>query len=339
IVVDGCGSPAGFSADPQAPLTASMIDEIRNSGVTCVNLTVGPVGNRAELEAFEGIFQDLAYWENELDRHPDVLLKVKRFDDIALAKSSGRLGIIFGLQDGVAFETDLSQLEVLSRFSVRIIQPTYNVRNLLGDGCMEKDNAGLSKNGFEAIKRMNELGILVDLSHCGQKTSMDALAASTRPVAFTHTGCASVNDHPRNKTDEQLRLLANHGGVAGMYFMPYLRAGVQPMAEDLIRHIDHAVQVAGEDHVGLGTDGGIPGIEITPEYKKAREQDVEARKKAGIGAPGEIADIYTFLPDLNTSRRLETLAGMLRSRGYSTGRVEKILGANFARLFHDTWPG
>src|SRR5215813_7851857 len=115
IVVDGCGSPAGFSADPQAPLTASMIDEIRNSGVTCVNLTVGPVGNRAELEAFEGIFQDLAYWENELDRHPDVLLKVKRFDDIALAKSSGRLGIIFGLQDGVAFETDLSQLEVLSR--------------------------------------------------------------------------------------------------------------------------------------------------------------------------------------------------------------------------------
>src|SRR5262249_29158217 len=220
IVVDGCGSPAGFATDPQAPLTASMIDEIRNSGVTCVNLTVGPVGNRPELEAFEGIFQELAYWENELDRNPDVLLKVRHFDDIALAKSSGRVGIIFGLQDGVAFESDLSHLEVLSRFSVRIIQPTYNVRNLLGDGCMEKDNAGLSKTGLEAIKRMNELGILVDLSHCGQKTSMDAIAASIRPVAFTHTGCSSVNDHPRNKTDEELRLLGNHGGGAGIYFTP-----------------------------------------------------------------------------------------------------------------------
>ncbi len=240
IVIDGCGGPGGFSVDPEAPLTGRMIDNVRQSGITCVNLTVGPVGNRPESQALEGIFHDLAYWENEIDHHPNVFLKIKKFEDIAVAKSSNRLGIIFGLQDGVAFENEPAKLQLLYRFGVRIIQPTYNLRNLLGDGCLESDNAGLSKSGQEAVQRMNELGILVDLSHCGRKTTMDAIAVSDKPVAFTHTGCAAIHNHPRNKTDEELRALAEKGGVAGIYFMPYLRPSGQQMAEDAIRHIDRS---------------------------------------------------------------------------------------------------
>src|SRR5262245_25608389 len=102
IVVDGCGGPGGFSSDPQAPLTNQMVMDAKSSGVTCVNLTVGPVGNRPESEALEGIFRDLGYWENEIDHHPEVFCKIKKYEDIQLAKSSGKLGIIFGLQDGVA---------------------------------------------------------------------------------------------------------------------------------------------------------------------------------------------------------------------------------------------
>lgn len=337
IQVDGCGSPAGFSADPDAPLTDSVIDEVRKSGITCVNVTVGTVGNRPESEVLEGMFRDIGYWENELDRHPDVFLKVKSMNDIALAESSGRLGLILGLQDGVFFQNDLQRLEMLRRFGVRIIQPTYNVRNLLGDGCMEPDDAGLSKAGHASIARMNELGILVDLSHCGRKTSMDAIAASKRPIAFTHTGCAAVCDHPRNKTDEQLRAIAEKGGVAGIYFMPYLRTSGQPTSQDLIQHLEHAIDVAGEEHVGLGTDGGVPTVQLTPEFMKAHKEEVEARRKAGIGAPGETGDVYTFLPDLNSNRRFEMLAGMLAARGHSQSRIRKILGENFIRLFRSAW--
>lgn len=337
VQVDGCGSPAGFSLDTEAPLSDSMIDEVRKSGITCVNVTVGTVGNKPESEVLEGMFHDVGFWENEMDRHPDVFLKVKSVNDIALAESSGRLGLILGLQDGVFFQNDLLRLEMLRRFGVRIIQPTYNVRNLLGDGCMEPDDAGLSKAGQASIARMNELGILVDLSHCGRKTSMDAIAASKRPVAFTHTGCAAVCDHPRNKTDEQLRAIAEKGGVAGIYFMPYLRSSGQPTSQDLIQHLEHAIDVAGEDHVGLGTDGGIPTVQLTPEFMKAHKEEVEARKKAGIGAPGETSDVYTFLPDLNSNRRFEMLAGLLEARGHTQSRIRKILGENFVRVFRQAW--
>jgi membrane dipeptidase len=184
---------------------------------------------------------------------------------------------------------------------------------------------------------MNELGVLVDLSHCGHRTTLDGIAASKQPVAITHAGCAAVADLPRNKTDEELRNLARKGGVVGIYFMPFLRTQGQPMAADLIRHIEHAVDVCGEDHVGIGTDGGISAVELTPEYVKRFHEDVANRRRQGISAPGESEDVYTFIPDLNTPRRFETLAGMLRERGHSEARVEKILGGNFARLFREVW--
>ena len=247
------------------------------------------------------------------------------------------MGLIYGLQDGIAFQDDLSRLDILHTFGVRIVQPTYNLRNLLGDGCLEPDGAGLSRAGREAVERMNALGILVDLSHCGRRTTRDALTASREPVAFTHTGCAAVAEHPRNKTDEELRALADRGGVAGIYFMPYLRAAGQPMAGDVVAHVEHAVRVAGEDHVGVGTDGSISATDLTPGYRARFQADLDRRKQAGIGAPGELASVYPFVPDLNAPRRIQRLGDLLRVRGHATARVEKILGGNFARLFADVW--
>ena len=339
IVIDGCGGPGDVDTDTERGVCLSerAVKDVTASGVTCVNLTVGPVGNRPDAAAFEGVVRDIAYWEREIDAHPEVLTKVKRSRDIAAAKADGRLGLIYGLQDGVAFAGDLSRLDVLHALGMRIIQPTYNLRNLLGDGCLEPADGGLSKLGREAIERMDALRILIDLSHCGRGTTRDALAASKRPVAFTHTGCAAVADHPRNKTDDELRALAKKGGVAGIYFMPYLRPSGQPMAEHVVRHLEHALDAAGEDHVGIGTDGTISAVELTPKYLEEFRKQLAARKKAGIGAPGEAEEVYTFVPDLNTPRRLETLAGLLLARRHSTARVEKLLGGNFARLFSDVW--
>jgi membrane dipeptidase len=134
-----------------------------------------------------------------------------------------------------------------------------------------------------------------------------------------------------------LKALADKGGVAGIYFMPYLRVKGQQTAADVIAHLEHAVQVMGEDHVGLGTDGSISGVDLTPEYRKKYAEANALRKSSGIAAPNENDDVFTFAPDLNTPRRFETLADMLLSRGWSTTRVEKILGANFARLFSEVW--
>jgi membrane dipeptidase len=337
VVVDGCGGPGDFTSDEGAALSSRAVADVSASGVTCLNLTVGPVGSRPEHAAFEGIVRDIARWQREIDAHPGTLLQVRSTKDIATAKASGRLGLVFGLQDGVAFHLDLSVLDALRGLGVLIVQPTYNLRNLLGDGCLEPADAGLSRLGRAAVQHMNALGILVDLSHCGRRTTADAIATSSRPVAFTHTGCAALHDHPRNRTDDELRALAERGGVAGIYVMPYLRPRGQPTAEDVVRHLEHAIEVAGEDHVGVGTDGTLSPVELSPEFVKAFAAQTAARTKSGIGAPGEDPDAYLFAAELNTPRRLLTLAELLAGRGHAATRIEKVLGGNFARLFAETW--
>jgi membrane dipeptidase len=337
IVIDGLGGFGNSKGVPGEALTDAFVKDIRDSGLTCVHATILPVGSTPPDTAFTEAVIGIGQYEREIDAHPDVLARIRRVADVAAAKQAGRTGIIYGFQDAVAFETDLSRLAELYRLGIRVVQPTYNRRNLLGDGCLEPANAGLSKTGVEAIEKMNELGILVDLSHCGRRTATDAIAASRKPVAFTHTGSAAQNDHPRNRTDAELRAVAEKGGVSGIYFMPFLSEGRQPTAADVMRHLEHMVDVAGEDHVSIGTDGGVSAEIVDDEFKEIFAGSVRRRREAGISAPGETEDGYLFANELNSPRRLETLAGMLSGRGHSDARIEKILGANLLRLFSDTW--
>jgi membrane dipeptidase len=337
IVIDGLGGFGNSKGEPGAPLTDAYVQDIRDSGITCVHATILPVGSTPPDTAFAEAVIGIGDYEREIDRHPDVLTRIRRVTDITAARHAGRTGIIYGFQDAVAFETDLDRLDDLHRLGIRIVQPTYNRRNLLGDGCLEHANAGLSKTGVEAVERMNELGILVDLSHSGRQTAADAIRASKKPVAFTHTGSAAQNDHPRNRTDAELRAIAEKGGVAGIYFMPFLSEGRQPTGADIIRHLEHMIVVAGEDHVSIGTDGSVSAEVVDAEFKEIFAGFVRRRREAGIAAPGETEDGYLFANDLNTPRRLETLADMLSTRGHTDARIEKILGANLVRVFTDTW--
>ena len=339
IVIDGLGGPGGAASsdDPRDGLSEQEIKDVHESGVTCAHITVGTVGTTAPDTAFMQTAQGIAYWEREIDRHPDVLGRVRTVSDIAKAKKAKRTGLIYGVQDGVAFETDLKRLEDLHALGLRVVQPTYNRRNLLGDGCLEPANAGLSKTGVEAIERMNDIGILVDLSHCGRQTAADAIRVSKKPVAFTHTGCQALADHPRNRTDAELKAVADKGGVCGIYFMPYLSEGRQPTASDIVLHLEHMVQVAGEDHVSIGTDGNISPTVVDQKYKDAFAKNTRERREAGIGAPWETEEGYLFANDLNTTRRFATLAMMLADRRHSATRIEKILGGNLLRVFGQTW--
>ncbi len=337
VVIDGLGGPGSITAEPGQPLTDEHLKDVRDSGLTAVLVTIGAVGTMSSESAFTEAVRSMLDFDREIMRRPDTFVGIRTGSDIAAAKRAKRTGLIYGVQDGVAFESALDRLQDLYQLGLRVVQPTYNRRNLLGDGCMETSNAGLSRTGIECIERLNALGILVDLSHCGRQTSADAIRASRKPVAFTHTGCAAVIDHPRHRTDAELRAVAAKGGVCGVFIMPYLTGGKQPTAADVIRHLEHMLNVAGEDHVSIGTDGTISPAVIDQKYKDTFAETTRQRKEAGIAAPGETEDGYLFANDLNTPRRLETLGEMLAQRGHKAARIEKILGGNLLRVFKDVW--
>jgi membrane dipeptidase len=336
-VIDALGGPGEPDAKPDTPLSAKALDDVRASGLTAVNLTVSGVGSYAK--DYDTTIRNIAYWNAQIAAHADVLLLVRTTADIAAAKRSKRLGLIFGFQDATPIAEDLERVDTFGEFGVRVFQLTYNRRNLIGDGCLEPGNAGLSKFGQSFIERLNERKFLVDLSHGGERTTREAIAASKVPIAITHTGCAALAPLPRNKTDAELKLLADKGGVVGIYLMPFLLSAGQPTAEDLVRHIEHAVDVCGEDHVGIGTDGTISPVKFSAAFRKKFAAEVAERRAAGISAPGERADVYTFLPDLNSADRFVHIAALLSKRGFSDARITKILGANFARLFDAVWSG
>lgn len=337
VVIDGLGFPGSMGGEPGIGLNDQEVDDVAQSGLTAIHLTVGEVGTMPPLQSFEKIIRDITRWDLEIAKHPKVFHRVRSVADIRLAKSLGLTGLIYGLQDGVAFEDDAGRLQALQHAGVRVIQPTYNRRNLLGDGCMETADAGLSRAGAEAVQQIQQLGMLLDLSHCGRKTAADALALATRPVSFTHTGCYALAEHPRHRTDAELKAAAETGGVSGIFIMPYLAKGAQPTAADVIAHLRHALNVAGEDHVSLGTDGLISPAVLSEEYKQQFREITRSRIEAGVAAPFETEEGYLFANDLNTPRRFETLADLLLQQGFSETVVEKILGANLLRVFGDTW--
>jgi membrane dipeptidase len=336
-VIDALGGPGEPEAKPDTPLSPKALEDVRASGLTAVNLTVSSVGSYAK--DHDTTIRNIAFWNAQIAAHSDTLLLVRGAADIAAAKDSKRLGLIFGFQDATPIGEDLERVDTFAKLGVRVFQLTYNRRNLVGDGCLESGNAGLSLFGHAYIERLNDRKLLIDLSHGGERTTREAIAASEVPVAITHTGCAALAPLPRNKTDAELKLLADKGGVVGLYLMPFLRSAGQPTAEDLIRHIEHAVNICGEDHVGIGTDGSISPVNFNDEFRKKFAREVAERRAQGISAPGERPDVYTFLPDLNSADRFAHIAGLLSKRGYGDARIRKILGANFARLFGAVWSG
>ena len=336
IVIDNLATPGPFNVGSmyERPWTAEMVANARASGITAVNVTVGLPGAP---DPFEGTIRVLAFLGRELHEHSDAFMPIHTAADIRRAKESRKLGLIAGFQDAIMLGSDVSRVDVFHGLGVRIIQLTYNLRNLLGDGCLEPGNAGLTDFGRNVVTRMNERGVLIDLSHCGRRTTSEAITHSRTPVAITHSGCAAIADVPRNKTDAQLKAMADKGGVVGIYTMPFLRVTGQPNAADFVRHVEHALTVCGEDHVGVGSDNSITPLDITPAFRQQHAEFVRVRRQRGISAPGEEEDVFAYVPDLNSPRRMELIADALAARGHSATRIEKVLGGNWLRLFGDVW--
>jgi membrane dipeptidase len=328
IVIDSLCGPL---TDMDAPPTAETLAAVRQSGITAINFTISD-------QTFEGTVANISALEMLVEQHPEAFLIVRRHSDIARAKRENKVGIMPGFQYTAFLEEKPDRIEMFRQLGVRIMQLTYNNRSLFGDGCLEPGNAGLSKAGIAAVKKMNDLGVAIDLSHSGYRTTSEGIAASAKPVLITHSGCAAVYAHPRNKPDEILKAIADRGGYFGVYLMPYVVASpTVPTREHVLDHIVHAINVCGADHVGIGSDGSIQKTVLTPEQKANFDQDIARRKQLGIGAPGE--DRYPYVPDLNGPDHMEVIAIELSKRGQPTAVIEKVQGANFQRVIGEIWGG
>jgi membrane dipeptidase len=304
---------------------------VRESGINVVKWTLG--GINAD---FAETVNQIAGVDQMIEVHPSYFMQVRVPPDLERAKREGKMGLILSFESVEMLEGKLERLDLFRNLGVRVMQLSYNRKSPFAAGVMEPAGGGLTSLGKEAVKKMNAVGITIDLSHANASTTTDALAASSKPVIMSHAGCAAIHSHPRNKTDDQLRALADKSGVLGVYDLPYLAASPkQPTIDDYMAHMEHALKVMGEDHVGIGSDVGITPFDSSPKGIAEFKKDVEERQKSGVAAPEE--DRPTYVVGLNVPRRLEVIADHLLKRGYSVAVTEKVLGKNFARVLNQTW--
>ncbi len=340
----GIGNPNRALARPQndnpvameePDIDARALADAHASGLTAVNVTLGYVGGPDEPFAYSK--NTVAMWDRVLAAHAKDLLKVDKAADILRARDEKKIGIIYGFQNAAMMGDDASRVDLFAQMGVRVIQLTYNPANQLGDGSMAKENRGLTPFGRAVVERLNAARVMVDLSHSGQNTCLDAVRASKAPISINHTGCRALCDMPRNKTDEELKLVADGGGFVGVYFMPFLKSDSHPHAEDVAAHILHAVNVCGEDHVGIGTDGDVSTIDDMETYRAFAAKQIADRAKAGLGATGETPDTYPFVIDLRGPDQFRKLEGLLKVRGFTEARIEKVMGRNFLAFAQEIW--
>ncbi len=314
IIIDGLNASNFF--DPR------VFPRLFAGGITAVNATVAAWHTPAEAV---NLMADLL---NVIDERSDILMQARSVADIHAAKASGRVGVIAGFQGGEPIGANLNMLKLYHALGVRIIQLTYNFRNLIGCGCQEPEDTGLSDFGREAIAEMNRLGILIDLSHCGIRTTREAIDASAGPVAFTHANALALCAMRRNKSDEAVKAVAARGGMVGVVvFPPMLTCSPNASLDDYVRMIDHYVNLVGVDHVGLG-----------PDFMEDMDPLVAAASLKGL--PADTLKAFAAIPPTLGFESISACANVtaaLLARGYSAADTRKIMGENWLNLYQTVW--
>ncbi len=288
--------------------------------------------NRRNLQT---AIDELVAWKKRVQDFPDRYMIALEAEDFLRAKRTGRLAVMMNFQNATMLEGDVDNVDALHALGMRCFQLTYNSRNLLGDGCTERTNAGLSDFGVEVVERMNEVGVLIDLSHCGSQTTFDGIEISKKPVAVTHSMIEKLRPgHPRAKNDDQLKALADKGGVFGVAALGYFIGrdpGGKTDIETYADHVEHAVNLIGAEHVALSTDFPVRGIASWA----TREKWYEPRLK--FFKPSYDVQWPPWIPELDTPDRFRNVIAVLDRRGWKTRNLERLLGRNWLRLFKDVF--
>ena len=303
----------------------SVFEDMQSGGITAANCTC------CVWEGFNDTMANIAQWKQWFEEYDDILLQVHTSEDIRRAKSEGKVGIILGWQNTSGIEDQLGFLRLFNDLGVRVMQLTYNTQNLVGSGCWESRDGGLSDFGREVIDNMNSLGLMVDLSHVGAKTSSDAIAHSSQPVAYTHVSPNGLLDHPRNKTDEQLREIVDRDGFVGTAIYPaFLPWQEKTSFDNGVEVLDYMVNVCGEDSVGIGTD--FTQDQSAEWFDWLRQDKGYARflmEGKGTAAPHPAG--WDSLSDYP----LLTIA--MERAGWKESRIEKVLGENWLAFYRTVW--
>lgn len=303
----------------------AVFEDMRRGGVTAANCTC------SIWENFRESMDQIARWQQHFRDHADLITPVRTAADIRRAHAEGRTGIILGWQNLSGIEDRLDYLGLFKALGVGVMQIAYNTQNWVGTGCYERHDGGLSEFGHEVIAEMNRLGILCDLSHVGAKTSEDVILASKQPVAYTHCLPAGLKAHPRNKSDAQLRFIADRGGFVGVtMFPPFLARGTASTVDDYVQAIEYVIDLVGEEQVGIGTDftqGWGPEFFDWITRDKGR-----ARKLTEFG---EILNPQ----GLRTIGEFPNLTAAMQRRGWSETRIRRVMGENWVRVLGEVWGG
>lgn len=300
-----------------------VFEDMHRAGVTAANCTC------CVWEGFRDTMNNIARWKAWFHENNDILLPVKSTADIAQAKREGKVGIVLGWQNTSGIEDRLDYVELFKELGVGVMQITYNTQNLAGSGCREERDGGLSGFGRELLWEMNRVGILCDLSHVGSKTCEDVILASKMPVAFTHVCPAALKDSPRNKADDQLRMIADHGGFVGITVYPwFLRRGNDSTIEDFVEAIEYVVDLIGDERVGYGTD-------FTQGYGPDF-LDYLGKDKGYGRRVVPIADAV-FPEGLEKIADTPNITATMLRRGWTETRIRKVLGENWVRFLAQSW--
>ena len=300
-----------------------VFEDMRRGGLTAANCTC------SVWEGFHDTMANIGQWNRWFGDHGDLIFKARTTADIRTAKEQGKTAVVIGFLNTSAFEDRLDFIEIFKDAGVGIVQVTYNTQNLIGSGCYETTDSGLSDFGREVVAEMNRVGMLCDLSHVGSATSRDVIEVSTKPVAYSHCLPSGLKDHARNKSDDELCFIADRGGFIGVtMFTPFLKRGAEASIDDYIEAMDYVVNLAGEDCVGIGTDFTQGHGE--PFFSWITHDKGYARKLTEFGeikSPDGFSTIGDF-PNL-------TLA--MERAGWTETRIRKVLGINWLRLLDEVW--
>jgi membrane dipeptidase len=300
-----------------------VFEEMNNGGVTAANCTC------SVWENFKATMDNIARWKQMFLQNDDILLQVKTVADINKAKEMGKTGIILGFQNVSAFEDRLGYIQLFKELGVGIAQMAYNTYNLVGAGCYESKDGGLTDYGYEVIAEMNRVGIMCDLSHVGAQTSEDVIKYSGKPVCYSHCLPAGLKEHPRNKSDEQLKFIADHGGFIGVtMFSAFLEKGTDATVDDYVAAIDYVINLVGEECVGIGTD-------FTQDYGQdffdwLTHDKGTARKLTDFGPVKNPEGIRTI-------GEFPNLTHAMVKAGWAEDKIRKVMGANWARVLKEVW--
>ena len=305
--------------------TATDLEQFRSSGIRAFHIGIGIGGPEAKLETL----QFFGMWNGFIAHHQDHLVRIDSPASLEALKKSSKIGVILGLQDSDHF-VKVDDVDLYHGLGQRVSQLTYNSRNLIGNGSTERRDDGISDYGVAVIERMNRVGMAVDVSHSGDRTTLDAFELSKKPVLITHANCRALVPHPRCKTDEAIKKMAATGGVMGITGVRMFVKTEEPTTiEDALNHFDHVAKLVGVEHLGIGSDIDLWGYDKMPP--KENEQ-LRAGYK-GSYAFREKIDIE----GLNHPKRMFDLTEGLIRRKYSDGDIELILGGNFKRALTQIW--